>query len=124
MIGGEAGLTFPFELHDMMQNFLLNLATLAILLHFTVKRCKYSTSSSSRSSSALTCSGVLAGKAESLPSSSLVPGKPCFLCFFFATLPSPLELQAKKDNLYPTVGLVVDHLHADAAPVAEIDFEH
>ena len=45
------------------------------------KICKYSTSSSSRSSSALTCSGVLAGKAESLPSSSLVPGKPCFLCF-------------------------------------------
>ena len=41
VIGGEAGLTFPLELHDMMQNFQLNLATLAILLHFPVKRYKY-----------------------------------------------------------------------------------
>ena len=38
VIGGEAGLNFTLELHDMMQKFQLNLATLAILLHFTVKR--------------------------------------------------------------------------------------
>ena len=38
VIGREAGLTFTLELDDMMQNFLLNRATQALLLHFTVKR--------------------------------------------------------------------------------------
>ena len=38
VIEGEAGLTFTLELRYMMQNFQLNLATLAILLHFTVER--------------------------------------------------------------------------------------
>ena len=47
-----------------------------------------------------------------------------FFMFLIATLPSLWELSANKDNLYPTVGLVVDHLHAGVAPVAEIGFEH
>ena len=47
--------------------------------------------------------------------------KTVFYIFLIVTLPSLLELSANKGNLYPTAGLVVDHLHADVAPVAEID---